>query len=83
MNNNLLLNEKSKINDNGDVFIVICALGIMARFFVMQLGHNYDFESYMIVGDIVSKGGNVYAETYRYNYGFVFFFIQGLGYKLS
>ena len=83
MNIKPLLNEKRTINDNRDAFIVLCALGIMARFFVMQLGHNYDFESYMIVGDIVSKGGNVYAETYRYNYGFVFFLIQGLGYKVS
>lgn len=59
------------------------ALGVMARFFVMTLGYNYDFDSYKIVGEIVSRGGSVYAETTRYNYGFLFFLIQGLGYKLT
>lgn len=29
---------------------------------------NFDQESFEIVADIVSRGGNVYAETFRYNY---------------
>lgn len=49
----------------------------------MSIGNNYDFESYCIVGNLVSKGGNVYALTPRYNYGFLFSIIQGLFYKLS
>lgn len=59
------------------------AMGVIARFFVMTFGHNFDFESYKIVGEIVSQGGNVYAETSRYNYGFIFSLIQGIGYKIT
>lgn len=65
------------------VLLFAAGLGVMARFFVMTLGYNYDFDSYKIVGEIVSRGGSVYAETTRYNYGFFFFLIQGLGYKLT
>ncbi len=38
-------------------------------------GYNFDVESYRIVADIVSAGGNVYAETDRYNYGPIWFHI--------
>jgi len=34
-----------------------------------MLGHNYDMESWYVVADISWHGGNVYAETDRYNYG--------------
>lgn len=64
------------------LFITL-TIGVLARFFVMTLGHNYDFDSYKIVGEIVRRGGNVYAETTRYNYAPLFFFIQGLGYKIA
>lgn len=36
-------------------------------------GHNYDFDSYLIVAEITERGDNVYAETARYNYGPVWF----------
>jgi hypothetical protein len=49
--------------------IVVLLLGIAARFLVAFRGHNYDFESYRIVVEIVKQGGNVYASTSRYNYG--------------
>jgi hypothetical protein len=49
----------------------------------MTLGYNYDFESHLIVGKIVSSGGNVYAETSRYNYGPIFSLCLGLFYYLS
>ena len=62
--------------------VFVIAIGIIARFLVMAWGHNYDFESYKIVGEIVSKGGNIYAETHRYNYAFVFSIIQGLGFRI-
>lgn len=76
-----MLEDRHKtINNN---FVLLLALGIMARFFVMEFGHNFDFESYLIVGDIVRQGGNVYAETTRYNYGFLFFLIQGFGYTFA
>ncbi|MBI3169964.1 MAG: hypothetical protein HYZ22_15885, partial [Chloroflexi bacterium] len=36
-------------------------------------GHNSDVDSYIIVANIVERGGNVYAETTRYNYGPIWF----------
>jgi len=36
---------------------------------------NYDMTSYEIVTDIAGKGGNVYAETDRYNYSPVWFMV--------
>lgn len=52
--------------------------GIAVRFWVSRYGHNYDLESYRVVADIVDRGGNVYAETDRYNYGPVWFYVLGL-----
>lgn len=57
---------------------LVLAAGIIARFYVMTKGHNFDFESYKIIADIVGSGGNVYAETARYNYGPVWFTILGI-----
>ncbi|HYG83256.1 MAG TPA: hypothetical protein VD907_00055 [Verrucomicrobiae bacterium] len=51
--------------------------GIALRFIAMQFGHNFDFQSYTIVRDIMLSGGNVYAETARYNYGPVWFSLLG------
>lgn len=69
---NTLENDKKHIILTG-----VVAIGIFLRFFVMTLGNNFDFDSYCVVGEIVSHGGNVYAETARYNYGPVFSCIQG------
>ncbi len=49
--------------------VLIVLLGVAARFAVSTLGYNYDFESYQIVARIMANGGNVYQETFRYNYG--------------
>jgi hypothetical protein len=49
--------------------ILTISLGILLRFIVALRGQNYDFNSYRIVADILHQGGNVYAETTRYNYG--------------
>lgn len=64
-------------------FLTIVFVGFFLRIFVMTLGYNYDFESHLIVGKIVSSGGNVYAETSRYNYGPIFSLCLGLFYYLS
>ena len=71
-----LTKEDSKI-------IFIISLGIILRFWAMAYGSNYDFESYCIVGDLVTRFQNVYASTERYNYGPIFFYIQGFLYFLS
>lgn len=49
----------------------------------MSLGHNFDFESYCIVGEISGNFRNVYAETARYNYAPFFLCIQGLLYRIA
>ena len=56
-------------------FFVIIALGLDLRMGAATLGHNFDMESWYIVADIMRHGGNVYAETGRYNYGPVWFLV--------
>lgn len=51
------------------VIIGLLLLGITARFSLVWRGYNFDFESWLIIGDIVKNGQNVYAETWRYPYG--------------
>lgn len=51
------------------LFITAVAIGIGLRIWVSTLGYNFDFESYAVVASIIDSGGNVYAETNRYNYG--------------
>ena len=55
------------------VFACVSAISMICKFCASMKGWNFDFESYMIVSDIVSSGKNVYAETYRYNYGPIWF----------
>lgn len=56
----------------------VVVIGVIVRFLAMARGYNFDFESYKIVGDIMVNGGNVYAETTRYNYGPIWFTILGI-----
>lgn len=49
----------------------------------MTWGHNFDWESYCIVGEIAGHFKNVYTRTHRYNYGPVFLCIQGFLYNLA
>jgi hypothetical protein len=48
-------------------------VGVYLRMVAASMGFNFDVESYRIVADIVMSGGNVYAETTRYNYGPIWF----------
>lgn len=54
---------------------LVIVLGIGLRLAVALRGHNFDFDSFLIVRDIVKHGGNVYAQTTRYNYGPIWFYI--------
>jgi len=63
--------------------VIILMLSFMLRIFVMFKGYNFDFLSYTIVGNLVMKGGNVFKETSRYNYGPLFSIIQGSFYNVS
>lgn len=47
--------------------------GIAVRFAISFLGGNFDHQSYAIVAEITDRGGNVYIETFRYNYGPIWF----------
>ncbi|HEX2057275.1 MAG TPA: hypothetical protein VHI71_02805 [Actinomycetota bacterium] len=71
----------SKEGSKGRPHLVVTALVLMAgvalRFWASTLGHNFDFDSYRIVAEIVDGGGNVYAETERYNYGPIWFYVLG------
>jgi hypothetical protein len=51
----------------------VVVLGVAARMGFAVWGHNYDMDSDFVVAEIVRHGGNVYAETTRYNYGPVWF----------
>lgn len=55
----------------------VLAVGVALRFWVSTLGSNFDLESYRLVADIAERGGNVYAETDRYNYGPIWFYVLG------
>jgi len=56
-------------------FLFMMVLGTLIRLAVAQRGYNFDVASYRIVADIMTDGGNVYAETRRYNYGPIWFYI--------
>ncbi|MCA9383569.1 hypothetical protein KC909_04330 [Candidatus Dojkabacteria bacterium] len=57
------------------LLLTFATIGITLRLLFANYGHNYDYESFMIVADLVDKGKNVYANTPRYNYGPIWFLI--------
>lgn len=59
-------------------WFLLLSIAITIRLFTSQLGYNYDLESYDIVSELVINGKNVYANTSRYNYGFIWAAILGL-----
>lgn len=65
------------------VSLIVLASGLFVRLILPFLGHNYDFESFWIVGEITAQFKNVYVETARYNYGPVWFSILFLFHQLA
>jgi hypothetical protein len=57
----------------GWLFWAVMIAGVAARLLVATRGHNMDVDSCQIVANILDQGGNVYADTTRYNYGPVWF----------
>ncbi len=54
----------------------IIAIGSLLRlWFALTTQGNFDQRSYEIVAEIVAQGGNVYAETSRYNYSPIWFML--------
>ena len=70
-----VLGDPGERRDNlsGWLMYLVIFVGLMARMLVATYGHNYDMDSYRIIAGIMDHGGNVYAETPRYNYGPVWF----------
>ena len=69
---------------NNKTFWSCIALGVIIRLAMAAvLPHNFDFDSYCVVGELVSAGKNVYANTGRYNYGPVWFIVLGLFWKAA
>ena len=65
------------------LLLAIVLLGIGLRFLAATRGNNYDFDSFLIVANIVSKGLNVYASTNRYNYGPIWFQLINIMFLVS
>lgn len=66
------------------ILLLIIMNGTIIRLMLASACYgNADMHSYHIVADIVEKGGNVYAETSRYNYSPVWFTILGSLKKLQ
>jgi hypothetical protein len=62
---------------------ILFVLGIALRFYLIRRGHNFDLDSYHVVANVIEKGGNVYKETNRYNYGPLWFYCLLAIQKLS
>lgn len=77
------MSGSQKLNTVRIRIVIILLIGILLRFYVSMRGHNFDFESYQIVGEIVSNGENVYEKTNRYNYTPIFSLFLGLFYSIS
>lgn len=70
-------------NVSAKIFWLCIFLGVVIRFVLTCLGHNFDFDSYCIVGELVAQGKNVYANTSRYNYGPVWFMLLGVFWRVA
>lgn len=60
------------------IFLLVALLSLLVKVLLATRGYNYDFESYTIVAELVEEGKNVYAETFRYNYGPIWFYVLWL-----
>lgn len=72
---------KWNISPKGQLLCFAILIGVILRIYVSTLGHNYDFDSFLIVSRLSAEGKNIYANTGRFNYGPVYFLISGLFYK--
>ena len=71
--------ESNKITP---LWIVLAVIAIIIRLIISQLGYNFDIASWGLVGEIVSNGGVVYTETYRYTTGPVWCYMLAFLYKI-
>lgn len=59
------------------VFAILAVFSTFVKVLATRYGPTFDYESYEIVAGIANAGGNVYAETSRYNYGPLWFLLLG------
>lgn len=64
--------------DHLALVLLVAVLGVATRMVVATAGYGQDLSSYRLVLEIAEQGGNVYAETWRYNYGPVWLKLLGL-----
>lgn len=64
-----------RLFQNKTMLAAVVFLGLAARLAVASMGYNYDMKSWFAVAEIMRHGGNVYAETPRYNYGPAWFLV--------
>ena len=67
------MESTKEIFRNRWLLAAVVLTGLAARLAMAMQGHNYDMNSWYLVADIMRHGGNVYAQTDRYNYGPVWF----------
>jgi|GEM_PF-5102278 len=77
-------NSKSMAGNRSTWFTAtVLAAGVLLRYALTLPGYNWDVVSYDIVGQIAANGGNVYAETTRYNYAPIFMQIEALAWRIG
>ena len=59
------------------LWLLVAAVAVALRLTVAGYGSNYDLAAYREVAEIVHRGGNVYAETAKYNYAPAWFYLLG------
>jgi len=64
---------KIRKNQLNGLLLIITLLSISLRLSFATLGHNFDYDSFLIVVQLMQEGKNVYANTTRYNYGPIWF----------
>jgi hypothetical protein len=64
-------------------FSLLSVIGLTLRMYVSGFGHNYDYDSWVIVSNLFLDHQNIYEVTARYNYGPVWFFLLGLFGKMA
>ena len=65
------------------IWIICCFFSFFLKLYISTLGYNYDLESFLIAANIYLAGGSIYDETWRYNYGPIWFLILSVLKKIQ
>lgn len=78
-----MIDIQKKLDGNKFLFLGLAFIVTLIIRFAVRHATFVDLEAWFRAGEIVTSGGNIYAETKAYNYGFIFSVICGALYKLS